>query len=190
MLHGDVKKIALQLQVLFSKSWQVQLASVQRNNQQLLFLLLKLSMLLCLMLFRKQFGWDIYLKIFVTCKGIQSWRQEQGSGSILASKSCSTCLETIQRFIPSNLTQVTTDHLAWIAWCFNSIFSGYYRFILWLQDWACLSVWVTIILGIPKNIIRSVIYASSCLSPPVPPTPRRPWCSSSCIHFLKVVTER
>ena len=39
-----------------------------------------------------------------------SWRQAQGSGSILSTKHWSRSLETIQRFIPSNLIQITTGH--------------------------------------------------------------------------------
>jgi len=67
MLHEAVRKMVLQLQVLFSQLWLEQSLGVQRNNKQLLYVLLKLSTLLCLMLCRKQFGWDMYLKILVTC---------------------------------------------------------------------------------------------------------------------------
>ena len=56
MLQGAVRKMVLQLQLLFSKFRLDQSAGVQTNNQQLLYLLLKLSTLLCLMLFRKQCG--------------------------------------------------------------------------------------------------------------------------------------
>ena len=39
-----------------------------------------------------------------------SWRQAQGSGSILATKNWSRTLKTIQRLIPSNLIQISTGY--------------------------------------------------------------------------------
>ena len=50
-----------------------------------------------------------------------SWRQAQGFGSILESKSWSRCFDTIQRFVFWNLAQITRGHeLSCCLWLFSS----------------------------------------------------------------------